>query len=186
MRRATALGTLLLATTFAASCADQNPKPTAPDADATVATATAPSGTRNFTAALRGNPEVPPVNTQAVGMAGLRLSSDGQSLTYLLLVGRINNVHMAHIHVAPPGANGPVVVWLYPPSPPPVPIPGETNGVLAEGVITAANLVGPLAGRPLSELVAAMRAGNTYVNVHTQQNPGGEIRGQIVRLEVID
>ena len=59
-----------------------------------------------------------------------------------------------------------------------------------EGTITAANLVGPLAGHPLSDLIAEMRAGNTYTNVHTNDGvappntgpgdfPGGEIRGQI-------
>jgi hypothetical protein len=64
--------------------------------------------------------------------------------------------------------------------------------VLSEGTFTAANFVGPLAGRPMSELLAAMAAGNTYVNVHTNDGVGaantgpgdfasGEIRGQIIR-----
>lgn len=182
MRRATTLGTLLLAATLAVSCADQNPKPTAPETDATAARATA-SGHRYFIAALRGASEVPPVTTDAVGSAGVMVNADGQGLTYMILVGRIDNVRMAHIHLGPPGANGPVVAWLYPPSPPPALIPGESNGVLAEGVITAANLVGPLTGQPISALIEQIRAGNTYVNVHTQQNPGGEIRGQLGRLE---
>ena len=67
---------------------------------------------------------------------------------------------------------------------------GRSSGVLARGTITAANLRGPLAGQPLSALIAQMRAGNTYVNVHTNDGvappdtgpgdfPGGEIRGQI-------
>jgi hypothetical protein len=51
--------------------------------------------------------------------------------------------------------------------------------MLADGTITAANLVGALAGQPLSALVEALSSGGAYVNVHTQQNPGGEIRGQI-------
>jgi hypothetical protein len=51
--------------------------------------------------------------------------------------------------------------------------------VLAEGVITAAELVGPLAGGELQDLLARMRAGDTYVNAHTTQYPPGEIRGQI-------
>jgi hypothetical protein len=40
-------------------------------------------------------------------------------------------------------------------------------------------LIGPLAGQPFSALLNQMQAGNTYVNVHTVQNPAGEIRGQI-------
>jgi hypothetical protein len=58
-------------------------------------------------------------------------------------------------------------------------VPGRFDGVYVEGTITASNLVGPLAGQPLSALLDAMRAGNTYVNVHTSANAGGEIRGQI-------
>jgi hypothetical protein len=56
---------------------------------------------------------------------------------------------------------------------------GDQNGSLSEGTFTAANLIGPLAGQPLSALIDAIRAGNTYVNVHTEVSPGGEIRSQI-------
>jgi hypothetical protein len=75
--------------------------------------------------------------------------------------------------------NGPVVVWLYPEGPPPVEIPGETTGSLATGTITADDLVGDLEGQPLSALIDAMVAGDTYVNVHTTAYGEGEIRGQI-------
>ncbi len=86
---------------------------------------------------------------------------------------------MAHIHLAPAGVNGSVVVWLYPSGPPPLAIPGRSNGVLAEGVITDDSLVGPLEDGTLEDLLDEIRAGNTYVNVHTDQEPAGEIRGQI-------
>ena len=86
---------------------------------------------------------------------------------------------MAHIHLAPAGVNGAVVVWLYPSGPPPLLIEGTTNGILAEGVITETNLVGPLEGGSLSALVDSLSSGNAYVNVHTATFGGGEIRGQI-------
>jgi hypothetical protein len=132
-----------------------------------------------FSAHLTGAEEVPPADSQAQGQALFRLSKDGTAIHYKLLVANIENVTMAHIHVAPAGVNGPVVVWLYPDAPPPVLIEGRFSGVLAEGVITADSLVGDLAGQSLDALLEAMMAGNTYVNVHTSQFPGGEIRGQI-------
>ena len=58
-------------------------------------------------------------------------------------------------------------------------IPGRFNGVLQTGVITKANLVGSLKGKEISDLVDLINAGRAYVNVHTSQYPGGEIRGQI-------
>jgi hypothetical protein len=135
----------------------------------------------NFRAHLSGDQEVAdePVVTNATGQAIFQLSKDGEELSYKLIVANIENVRMAHIHVAPAGENGGVAVWLYPSGPPPVPIPGTTNGILAEGVITTADLVGPLAGKELSDLIDLMKVEGTYVNVHTDQYPPGEIRGQI-------
>jgi hypothetical protein len=137
---------------------------------------------RNFRAHLNVAQEVPPptgVETNPQGQATFQLSRSGDELHYRLIVANIENVTMAHIHLAPVGATGSVVLWLYPAGPPPQPIPGRFNGVLAEGTVTSANLVGPLAGASLSDLIAEIQAGNAYVNVHTVQNPPGEIRGQI-------
>jgi hypothetical protein len=131
-------------------------------------------------ATLSGAEEVPANDSNARGVATFRLSSDGQALHYRLNVANIENVTQAHIHVAPAGVNGPVVVWLYPDSPPAQLIPGRTDGVLATGTITAANFVGMLAGQSMDDLLDLMRAGHTYVNVHTSQFPPGEVRGQIV------
>lgn len=104
---------------------------------------------------------------------------DGDELAYKLTVANIQNVFMAHVHRAPAGQNGTVVTWLYPESPPPELIEGGFDGVLAEGVITADDLVGPLAGKTLDVLVAKIRNGTTYLNVLTTAHPHGEIRGQV-------
>ena len=78
------------------------------------------------------------------------------------------------------------MVWLYPSSPPPQLTEGTTSGILAEGVITSADLMGSLEGGDLQDLLDNMVAGNAYVNVHTVENPGGEIRGQIHANNVKD
>lgn len=126
-----------------------------------------------------GAAEVPANDSRAQGVLLLRLGADGSALHYRLIVANIEDVLQAHIHLAPAGANGPVVAWLYPSGPPPVLLPGRTQGVLAEGTITAASLVGPLAGASLADLVDAIEAGGAYVNVHTSEFPGGEVRGQL-------
>ncbi|MFS8640609.1 MAG: CHRD domain-containing protein [Symbiobacteriaceae bacterium] len=72
--------------------------------------------------------------------------------------------------------NGPIVMNLYGPTDP-VDIGPETQ--IVNRAFTWADLVGPLAGRPLSDLLQNMLAGNAYVNVHTVQHFEGEIRGQI-------
>jgi hypothetical protein len=129
-----------------------------------------------FTAHLSGGEEVPDNNSKATGQAVFKLRDDG--LHYKVIVANIQNVTMAHIHVAPAGENGPIVAWLYPGGPPAQLIPGRSSGILAEGVITDNDVVGIFSG-DLEALLEAMRAGNTYVNVHTSQFPGGEVRGQI-------
>jgi hypothetical protein len=142
------------------------------------ATASA-SSAKNFRTHLSGGEEVPVVVTNAQGQAIFQLSKDGSSLRYKLIVANIENVTQAHIHLAPVGVNGSVVAWLYPSAPPAQLIPGRTNGILAEGELTSANLVGPLAGGSMEDLLNAILEGNAYVNVHTSQFPPGEIRGQI-------
>ena len=138
------------------------------------------SNNRNFRTSLKGENEVPAVETSAQGQAIFQLSRDGSELSYKLIVANIENLVAAHIHLAPAGVNGPVVVWLYPFDGPPAQlIPGRFSGVLAEGVITGDDIVGETDVETLDDLIEQIRAGNTYVNVHTSQHPGGEVRGQI-------
>ena len=135
------------------------------------------------------------VSSPAHGQAHVKLAKDGQSMDFVLVVNDISNIVQAHIHMAAKGVNGPIVVWLFPSVTSRTALTGPTgehHGLLAKGTFTAADLVGPLAGQPLSALVAAIAAGNTYVNVHTNDGvappntgpgdfPGGEVRGQLDR-----
>jgi CHRD domain len=146
----------------------------------------------NFGTQLQGRYEVPMRDTNAQGQAIFRLSDDGNSVDYKLIASNIENAFMAHIHMGPATDTGPIVVWLYP-STAPLQGPfgsGRHDGVLAEGTFSAANFVGPLAGHPMSDLIAAIQSGDAYVNVHTNDGvdgvntgpgdfPGGEIRGQL-------
>ena len=143
------------------------------------AVGTVAAGFGNWRAHLQNDNEVVVnVVSDAQGQATFQLNEDGTAVDYKLNVANIDNVLMAHIHVGPPGVNGPIVVWLYPSAPPAQLIPGRTDGLLAEGTFTSANLIGPLAGHPLEDLLALLESGGAYVNVHTSQNPGGEMRGQ--------
>lgn len=141
------------------------------------ATVAASPGDR-YTAHLAGAFEVPAVATVSTGQALFSVNPDG-SLHYKLIVANLEDTLQAHIHLAPIGQNGSVVAFLYPSGPPPQLIPGRFSGVLAEGDITDADLRGPLLGQTVADLIANIEAGNAYVNVHTVDNPGGEIRGQI-------
>ena len=80
-----------------------------------------------------------------------------------------------HIHTGKMGENGDPVAGLFagPKK------EGKFHGVLAKGTITDNDLVGPLAGKTIADLVAMIKDGSAYVNVHTDKYPDGEIRGQI-------
>lgn len=151
------------------------------------ATLNAPSGNQEFYriragdygARISGEEVVGGSDSLALGQALFIRSPDGKELSYKLFVTGIENVSQAHIHLAPPGTSGGVVAWLYPPSPPAHLIPGTFTGLLATGTITDDDLAGSLAGQTVADLITAIEARNTYVNIHTSQYPGGEIRGQI-------
>ena len=148
---------------------------------------TQPPAELHFVAHLAGENEVPPNDSRAAGQAVLKLNEAETELSYKLIAANIENVVASHIHLGAADVNGPVVAFLAGPFPA---AGGRTDGVLAEGTVTAANLIGPLAGMTLPDLATAMRTGGAYVNVHTNDGiaptntgpgdfPGGEIRDQI-------
>jgi hypothetical protein len=130
-----------------------------------------------FTAGLSGENEVPAVDSAGSGFSSVTISEDGTTLDFRLYVNDLDDVTMAHIHVGGPGANGPVAAFLFGPEDPGV----AADGLIAEGTITEADLIataGVFDGS-MAQFVQLMQGGDTYVNVHTEANPSGEIRGQL-------
>lgn len=133
---------------------------------------------RNHTAHLTGQQEVAAVDTTSQGQAKFQFNKDFTEMRYRINVANIDDVIGIHIHRAPAGENGPIVLGLL--GAPFIPDPGlSVNGSIVTGTATAADLSGPLAGMTLADLAADMADGATYVNVHTVVNRPGEIRGQI-------
>lgn len=126
---------------------------------------------QKFTATLSGQDEVPPTNSQATGMAEFIVMGD--SVGYTVNASNMQGVTAGHIHSGKQGENGPVVVTLFKNDSP-------SNEVSENGSITPDKLEGPMAGKQLTDLASTMSNGDTYVNIHTEQNPNGEIRGQLM------
>jgi hypothetical protein len=149
-------------------------------------------GRRLTVTLLQGAEEVPPRVTPASGQISLRLLDDDH-IGYTLDVADVTNITMAHIHMAPKGVNGGIVVWLYPSVKGTAPLPGGSGPVgriLVSGTFSSADFRGALAGKTMADFLAAVEAGQTYGNVHTDDGvappntgagdfPGGEIRGQL-------
>ena len=105
---------------------------------------------------LTGAEEVPPVNTQAKGSGSFRVAEDG-TISGSVTTEGVQGM-MAHIHQGAKGQNGPVIV--------PLTKSGDTYTVPE--------------GRKLTQpQMDALKAGNLYVNVHSPQNKGGEVRAQL-------
>jgi hypothetical protein len=133
-------------------------------------------GPPKFAINLTGSEEVPPVQTNATGTAEISafdISSD--SISYGINATNIPGVTAGHTHLGKQGENGPIVVTFFK-----YVGPRPIDEVMEGGTITADKLEGPLKGKPLSELAVAGANGSLYINIHTERNPNGEIRGQIV------
>lgn len=130
---------------------------------------------KSYKADLSGIDVVPSVNTAAKGEAKFTLSNDGKSLGYTLVVRDIENPVAAHIHLGKSGNNGAVLATLFS-GPKRV---GKFRGNLSQATMTADDLKGDLRGKSLASLLALIKSGDVYVNVHTDAYPDGEIRGQI-------
>ncbi len=128
---------------------------------------------------LSGSEVVPPVDTAASGTFTLLVEGkpDGTfNVSYILEVTDLADATAAHIHLGAKGTDGEVVLPLFT-GPTKT---GAFTGVLAEGPVLESDLTGPMQGKKFQDLVNTILAGQTYVNVHTEKYPDGEIRGQII------
>jgi hypothetical protein len=130
----------------------------------------------NMTATLGGGEENPAILTGGVGTAEVAVDTANKELAVnLRLFNLPSGTTAGHIHIAPRGVNGPVVIDF--------PIPTGRTGDL-----TLSFRVGPnqLRARPeigintIDDAIQSIVGGAGYVNIHTSTNPGGEIRGQLV------
>ncbi len=125
-----------------------------------------------FTTSLRGEEEVPPVVTNAEGNAILEVDNDKREIHFNVEAESLEDIVGGHLHYGEVGENGPVVVTLF----------GEesTNkgNFEASGTIQENDLDGPLENKDISDLVEHIEDKEIYINIHTEQNPDGEIRGQ--------
>lgn len=140
-----------------------------------VATATTQSYAQNqqYRAKLDGNNEVPPINTTSEGVINFKTKND--MLTWKMNVTGITDATGANINQGKIGENGDVVVDLLS-----VSKHSDTEkGMIMRGNVTDSSLTGPMAGQTLADLQTAMTNGDTYVNVQTEDQPDGEIRGQV-------
>jgi hypothetical protein len=141
-----------------------------------------------FVANLTGANEVPPVPSPGTGFAAVVLDPTAQTLQVnATFSGLTSNTNAAHIHCcAPLGTNAGVATTV--PAFPGFPL-GVTSGTFSSAVfdLTQATIYNPafvtLQGGtiPLAEaaLIAGIQNGTTYLNIHTVNFPGGEIRGQL-------
>jgi hypothetical protein len=127
-----------------------------------------------FRAMLSGSKEVPPTESNATGNAEITTLEENSTgvVYYTVNASNIADVTAGHIHLGKQAENGPVVATLFKNDSP-------RNEVAANGYITTDKLEGPMSGKQISDLITAITNGETYVNIHTESHPNGEIRGQI-------
>jgi len=135
--------------------------------------------TTHFFARLTGKRELPPVNTEAFGVAEFIFSDDLTKLHYRVIIKNIEKVTSCQIHLGKSSQIGPVVFYLYGPL--------EQGISLNEGSITGAVNVeefeGPLQGKSLVHFLQEIIQANVYVNIHTKSHKKGEIRGRIRKVK---
>jgi hypothetical protein len=131
-----------------------------------------------LTTTMNGGEETPVINTGMVGTAEVSVDVANREVAVTLIVFNVPTATTAgHIHVGPAGIAGPVVL-NFPPA-----VVGRTGDFAMTFRLGERDFVArPAQGiNTLDDMLQAIVNGNSYVNIHTTQNPGGEIRGQLKR-----
>ena len=150
-------------------------------------------------AELKPTEEVPALSSPGSGRFKATIDADNQTISYELSYDGLQAPALqAHIHIGQRRVNGGISVFLCgnPPTVPAAPAPQPPAcppaPATVTGVLTAANIVGPVAQgiepssdsvNEFDELVALLRKELAYVNVHSSRFPGGEVRGQVQFLK---
>jgi hypothetical protein len=143
-------------------------------------------GIVNVRAAMGGYDEVPAVSTTGTGAFSARIDETNQQITWELSYDALEGaITQSHIHVGQAGVNGGISAFLCsnlgngPAGTQPCPAaPATISGIIVPGDVVGPAGQGVAAGE-FAELVAAIRAGAAYANVHSTKFPGGEARGTI-------
>ena len=143
--------------------------------------ATGDGPAREFRADLKGRNETPLTLSGGRGSLELTVNDADSSVHFVLhYEGLTTPVAQAHIHVGQPNVNGNITVFFCGGTTRPA---CPASPATIEGDFVASDVIGitsqQLEATNLAKLLKAIRAGQTYANVHTQTSPGGEIRGQI-------
>ncbi len=151
-------------------------------------------GNLGFTATLSGKEVVPPVKTGGTGMTNFEVLEI--SLSYQINILNTGKVTSVQIHRGTAGTNGDVLATVFKPKgngenliddmPKILDISSVTqrsSSFSFSGNFDESALTGPMKGKTISDLVLAMQSGETYVVVHTEDYPKGELRGQILENE---
>jgi hypothetical protein len=135
-----------------------------------------PSGT--YTATLTGADSVPSVQTSAQAAFTLTYDAETDKLSFVLeITKKLTTPIVASIYQGAPGTDGDAVYTLW--------IAEEPNegtflpGLLAEGTVVEMDLIGPLQGGTLADLIELIEEGSAYVSVGNKSHPVDAIRGQI-------
>lgn len=136
----------------------------------------------SLTADLHGANEVPAINSNATASFKAAIHEDG-SITFTETFQNLtSNAILSHVHFGKDHVAGGVMIFLCGGGGQPA-CPAATSGTFS-GSITPANVTGPTAqGITPGDLVSALRAirqGAGYVNLHSVNFPGGEVRGQVI------